>query len=282
MNQTNDGLRVQLRKVKVMLKEAEDSKASELDLLAKDNVNLRNQLREMKNYGKEQESDDAEEEEAVNLLVKENTNLKNELQKVRTILQEAEVAKSELGVNFAESNTGLETDPQKARSMWKEEEESKATEFDYLTKKNLDLTNQLRRFEVECKQQEFEDAKRDKAESKDEEDKDEASKAFLKEISELRKENDKLKEGIQWEKIYQNSYIAQASAEAEYANRIQTLEAALGNLKEKDKEDVPKRTKEGKPDQDDRELQGTADATPEAHGSHTPDVLALTPDATLL
>lgn len=117
----------------------------------------------------------------MNLLVKENTDLKNELQKVRTILQEAEVAKSELGVNFAESNTGLEADPQKARSMWKEEEESKATEFDYLTKKNL------RRFEVECKQQEFEDAKRDKAESKDEEDKDEASKAFLKEISEIRK-----------------------------------------------------------------------------------------------
>lgn len=49
-----------------------------------------------------------------------------------------------------------------------------------------------------------------------------------------------------------------------------------------DKEDVPKRTKEGKPDQDDRELQGTVDATPKAHSSHTPDVLALTPDATLL
>lgn len=45
---------------------------------------------------------------------------------------------------------------------------------------------------------------------------------------------------------------------------------------------MPKRTKEGKPDQDDRELQGTVDATPEAHSSHTPDVLALTPDATLL
>lgn len=50
----------------------------------------------------------------------------------------------------------------------------------------------------------------------------------------------------------------------------------------RDKEDVPKRTKEGKPDQDDRELQGTIDATPEAHSSHTPDILALTPDATLL
>ena len=45
---------------------------------------------------------------------------------------------------------------------------------------------------------------------------------------------------------------------------------------------MPKRTKEGKPDQDDRELQGTVDATPAAHSSHTPDVLALTPDATLL
>lgn len=170
------------------------------------------------------------------------------------------------------------------------------------------------------------------------EDKDEASKAFLKEISELKKENDKLKEGIRWKKFYQDSYVAQASAEAgEYANRIQTLEPALVNLKEKtgfksglqgmesegkkpsgdveeetiipkeklededeqknkdtkmwdderdrlkqDKEDVPKRTKEGKPDQDDRELQGTIDATPEAHSRNTPDVLALTPDATLL
>lgn len=89
MKGTNDNLRVQLRKAKVMLKEAEDSKASELDLLAKDNANLRNQLQEMKNYGKEQGSDGAEKEKAVNLLVKENTDLKNELQKVRIILQEA-------------------------------------------------------------------------------------------------------------------------------------------------------------------------------------------------
>lgn len=335
MIQTNDGLKVQLRKAKVMLKEAEHSKASEPDLLAKVNADLSNQFQEMKNYGKGQESDDSEKEKAMNRLVKENTDLKSELQKVMTMLQEAEVAKPELEANLTESNTGLETDLQKARAMWKEEEESKAREFEKFAKKNVDLSNQLRRFEAECKQQEVEDTKRAKAESNVVEDKDDASKAFLKEISELRKETDKLKEGIRREKFYQN---AQASTEAvEYANRIQTLEAALGNHKEKtgfkselrgmesegqkasgnaeeetkipkeklededkqknkdikmwdderdrlkqDKADVWKRTKEGKLDQDDRELQGTIDATPEAHTRHTPDVLALTPDATLL
>lgn len=338
MSQTNDGLRVQLRKAKVMLKETEDSKVSELDLLAKVNADRSNQLQGMKNYGKGQESDDAEKEKAVNRLVNENTDLKGELQKVMTILQEAEAAKSELKANLAESNTRLETDLEKERAIWTEEEESKAREFDKLVKKNVDLTNQLRRFEAECKQQEVEDAKRDQAESKAVEDKDEASTAFLKELSELRKENDKLKEGIRCEKFYQNTNVAQASTGAvEYANRIQTLEAALGNPKEKPgfkselrgmesegknpsgdveeettipkeklededeqknkdtkmwdderdmlkqgKADVWKRIKEGKPNEDDPELQGTMDATPEAHTRHTPDVLALTPDATLL
>lgn len=56
------------------------------------------------------------------------------------------------------------------------------------------------RIKVERRQQEFKDAKREKAETKVVEDKDEASKAFLKEISELRKKNDKLKEEIRWEK----------------------------------------------------------------------------------
>lgn len=78
-------------------------------------------------------------------------------------------------------------------AMWKEKEESKAREFDDLAKKNIDLTDRLRRIEVECKQQEFEDAKRGKADTKVVEDKDEAGKAFLKEIFELRKENGKHK-----------------------------------------------------------------------------------------
>lgn len=43
-----------------------------------------------------------------------------------------------------------------------------------------------------------------------------------------------------------------------------------------------KQTKEGKPNQDDRELQGTINATAEAYSSHNPDVLALAPDAALL
>lgn len=176
-----------------MLKEAEDSKASELDLLAKHDADLRNQFQEIKNSSREQESDDAKKVRAVNLLVKENTNPKNELRKARTILQEAEVATSGSEANLTESNTGLETDLQKAMAMWKEKEESKAREFDDLAKKNIDLTDQLRRIEVECKQQEFEDAKREKAETKVVEDKDEAGKAFLKEIFELREENDKHK-----------------------------------------------------------------------------------------
>lgn len=45
MIQTNDGLSVQLQEANVMLNEAEDSKASELDLLAKDNADLSNQLK---------------------------------------------------------------------------------------------------------------------------------------------------------------------------------------------------------------------------------------------
>lgn len=60
-----------------MLKEAEGSEASELDLLAKHNADLRNQLQEIKNYSREQESDDAKKVRAVNLLVKENTNTKD-------------------------------------------------------------------------------------------------------------------------------------------------------------------------------------------------------------
>lgn len=310
MIHTNEDLRVQLRKAKVMLKETEDSKASELDLLAKDNADLSNQLQEMINYGKRQESDYAEKGKAENGLVKENMDLKSELQKVMTMMQEAEVAKSELEANLTESNTGLATDLQNARAMWKEEEEFKAREIDNLAKKNVELTNQIRRFEAERKQQEVEDVKRDKAESKAVE-----VKAFLIEISELRKENDKLKEGIRWDKFYQNSYAAQTSPEAgEYANRIQTHEAELRNLKEntdfksgpqgmegegkklsgdieeetkirKEKledEDEQKNKDTRKPDQDDRESQETIDANPEAHGRHTPDVLGLTLDATLL
>lgn len=147
----------------------------------------------------------------------------NELQKVRTILQEAEVAKSELEANFTESNTGLETELQKARAMWKEEEESKAREFDNLTKKNVDLTNQLGRFEAECKQQEFEDAKRDKAESKDVEDKDEASKALVKEISELRKETTNLgkkSDGRNFTKTHMLHRQAQKRGSMQNASRL--------------------------------------------------------------
>ena len=49
-----------------------------------------------------------------------------------------------------------------------------------------------------------------------------------------------------------------------------------------DKEDATKRTKEGMLNQSDQELQGTIDATLETHISYSLDVLALTPDATLL
>lgn len=93
---------------------------------------------------------------------------------------------------------------------------------------------------------------------------------------------------------------------------MQTLEAELGNLKEKTgfkselqglngegkklssdvegetktrkeklEEDEQKSKATKKSDQDDRELQGTIDANTEALGRHTPDVLGVTPDATL-
>lgn len=110
MNQTNDGLRVQLRKAKVMLNEAEDTKASELDLLIEDNADLRNQLQEIKIDGKEQESDDVKKRKTVDLLVKEYKDLENEPQKVRAILQEV---RSEPEANLTETNTRLKTDLQK-------------------------------------------------------------------------------------------------------------------------------------------------------------------------
>lgn len=84
----------------------------------------------------------------MDLLVKKNNDLENEPQKARTILQKA---KSEPEANLAETNTRLKTDLQKARAMWKEEEESQAGEFEDLAKKNVDLTNQFRRIEVERK-----------------------------------------------------------------------------------------------------------------------------------
>lgn len=75
LNQANTGLGEKLRKVKVLLKKAEESKAMGLDFLARDNADLRNALQETKNESEQQELDDAKRGKAAEFLAKENTDL---------------------------------------------------------------------------------------------------------------------------------------------------------------------------------------------------------------
>lgn len=270
-NQTNDGLREQLRKAKVVLKQTEESKTTELDLRAMENVNLRDEIQELKNEREQREAEDSRRGKAagkaVELLDREKTDLENELQKARTTLEEAEMSKSESEASLNKVNTDLKTELQKVRVMLKEEEESKARAVEDMAKNNTYLTNQMRRSEDERKQQEFGDAK-----------------------AEL--ENVKGKIGLNSELQGMEGEGKQASndVEAEMKNPEDKLADQDEQKKgpkmwdeENDKlkrhnEDVTKRIKEGKPNQDDQELQGTIDATPEPHSGPFQDALSLTPD----
>ena len=258
LNQANDGLREQLRKAKVMLKETEESKAAELDLRAKENVDLRNELQKLKNVREQQEPDDAKRWKAVDILAKEKTDLENELQQAGTILQEAEISKSgsESESSLNKANTDLKTELQKARAMLKEEEESKASAVDDMAKTNADLTNQSRRSE---------------------------------------EEHNPRKTGLQSEPQGMEGGVKQASndVEAEIKNPKEKLADQDEQKKDpkvwdegRDKqkrynEDATKRSEEARPNQDDQELQGTIDATTEPHTGPCHDALALTPDASL-
>ena len=255
LNQANDGLREQLRKAKVMLNETEASKATELDLRAKENVDLRNELQELKNEREEQEADDAKRWKAVDLPAKEKTDLENELQQVGATLQEAEISKSESEARLKKVNTDLKTELQKARAMLKEEEESKARAIDNMAKTNADLTNQLRRSEEEHKPR----------------------KTGLK--SEPQGMEGEGKQGSNDVEVEIKNPKEKLADQDEQKKDPKVWDEGKDKLKRYN-EDVTKRFKEVRPNQDDQELQGTIDTT-EPHRGPFHDALALTPDASL-